>query len=86
MLNIEHVKVVIAAATRDAEDVIAEIQGMCDRLDEATARLRSTAAGSSHPKAEEAVRYLQQARDRLDEAGTLARSAVDAAGMYRTVI
>ncbi|MBA3488951.1 MAG: hypothetical protein H0T78_05290 [Longispora sp.] len=85
-LSIEQVKVVLGGVTRDAEDVIAEIQGMCDRLDEATVRLRDTASGSSHQKADEAIRYLQQARDRLEEAGILARGAVGAAGVYRSLI
>ncbi|WP_018352306.1 hypothetical protein [Longispora albida] len=86
MANIEQIKAVITAATRDTEDVVTQVQGLCDRLDEAIVRIRTAAAGSSHPKADEAIRYLQQARDRLDEAGTLARGALDAAGTYKMII
>ncbi|MEV6523461.1 hypothetical protein [Longispora sp. NPDC051575] len=86
MANIEQIKVIITAATRDTEDIVSEMQGLCDRLDEAMVRLRTASSGSSHPKADEAIRFLQQSRDRLDEAGTLARGAVDAAGVYRALI
>ena len=86
MVNIEQIKVVIAAVGRDTEDIVTETQGLCDRLDEAMVRLRTAASGSSHPKADEAIRYLQQARDRLDEASSLTRGAMDAAGIYGAVI
>jgi hypothetical protein len=86
MTNIEHIKLTIAAATRDAEDVVNGVRGLYDRLDETVIRLKAAATGSSHPKIDEAIRYLLQARDRLDEVSTLTSGAIDAAGMYRALI
>ena len=86
MTNIEQIKMIISAMTRDTEDIVTGVRGLCDQLDETIGHLTTAATGSSHPKVNEAIRLLQQARDRLDEVNTLANGAIDAAGMYRVLI
>jgi hypothetical protein len=84
--NVEEVKVHVAASVEGAEQAVAAIQGVTDRLDEALARLRLTAIGSVHPSVLAAMTQLEQAKSRLDEAGTLTRAAMDSANAYRSLI
>lgn len=86
MASVEEVKVHVAASVEGTQQAVAGIQGVTDRLDEALARLRLTAIGSVHPTVLAAIAQLEQARSRLDEAATLARSAMDSADAYRSIV
>jgi hypothetical protein len=86
MASVEEVKVHVAASVEGTQQAVAGIQGVIDRLDEALARLRLTAIGSVHPTVLAAIAQLEQARSRLDEAATLARSAMDSADTYRSIV
>jgi hypothetical protein len=84
--NVEEIKVHVAASVEGAEQAVAAIQGVTDRLDDALARLRLTAIGSVHPQVLAAMTQLEQAKQRLDEANTLTRAAMDSANTYRALI
>lgn len=86
MASVEEVKVHVAASVDQTQQAVAAIRAVTDQLDEAVTRLRLTAVGSLHPSVLTAITQLEQARSRLDEAATLARSAVDAADAYRSVV
>jgi hypothetical protein len=86
MANVEEIKVHVAASVEGTEQAVAGIQGVNDRLDEALNRLRLTAIGSVHPSVLTAISQLEQAKSRLDEASTLARSAMDSANAYRSIV
>ena len=86
MSNVEEVKVHVAASVEGAEQAVAGIQGVSDRIDEALTRLRLTAIGSVHPSVLTAISQLEQAKSRLDEASTLARSAMENANAYRSIV
>jgi hypothetical protein len=86
MANVEEIKVHVAASVEGAEQAVAGIQGVTDRLDEALARLRLTAIGSVHPSVLAAITQLEQAKERLDEANTLTRAAMDSANAYRSLV
>jgi hypothetical protein len=86
MANVEEIKVHVAASVEGAEQAVAGIQGVTDRLDEALTRLRLTAIGSVHPQVLAAITQLEQAKSRLDEANTLTRAAMDSANTYRSLV
>jgi hypothetical protein len=86
MTSVEEVKVHVAASVEGTEQAVLGIRGVTDRIDEALTRLRLTAVGSVHPSVLVAISQLEQAKSRLDEAATLARSAMDSANAYRTVV
>jgi hypothetical protein len=86
MANVEEVKVHVAASVDGTEQAVLGIQGVADRIDEALSRLRLTAIGSVHPSVLAAITQLEQAKSRLDEASILARSAVQSANAYRSII
>jgi hypothetical protein len=84
--NVEEVKSHVAASVDGVQRAVAGINGIADQLDEALARLRLTAVGSVHPSVMNAILQLEQAKSRLDEAATLARSAMDSADTYRSIV
>jgi molecular chaperone GrpE (heat shock protein) len=84
--NVEEVKAHVAASVDGVQRAVAGINGIADQLDEALARLRLTAIGSVHPSVMNAILQLEQAKSRLDEASTLARSAMDSADTYRSIV
>jgi hypothetical protein len=86
MASVEEVKANVAASVDGTQRAVTGIQQVGDQLDDALALLRITAIGSMHPQVATAIAQLEQARTRLDEAATLARSAIDAADAYRTIV
>jgi len=86
MANVEEVKGHLAASADQIGRAVQGIRAVDDQLDEALARLRLTALGAVHPAALTAIAQLEQAKSRLDEAVTLARSAADSAGTYRSIL
>lgn len=86
MPSVEEVKVHVGASVDEAQRAMAAMRAVTDQLDEALARLRLTAVGSVHPSILDAIARLEQARSRIDEAQTLARSAVDSADAYRSIV
>ena len=86
MANVGEVKTHVAASVEGTEQAVLGIQGVTDRIDEALTRLRLTATGSVHPSVLTAINQLEQAKSRLDEAATLARSAIDSANVYRSIL
>jgi hypothetical protein len=86
MSSVEEVKVHVAASVDGTQQAVLGIQGVTDQVDEALTRLRLTAIGSVHPSVLVAISQLEQARSRLDEAATLARSAIDSANAYRSIV
>lgn len=86
MPSVEEVKVHVGASVDEAQRAMAAMRAVTDQLDEALARLRLTAVGSVHPSILDAIARLEQARSRIDEAQTLARTAVDSADAYRSIV
>lgn len=86
MPSVEEVKVHVGASVDEAQRAMAAMRAVTDQLDEALARLRLTTVGSVHPSIVDAIARLEQARSRIDEAQTLARSAVDSADAYRSIV
>lgn len=85
MPSVEEVKLHLSASVSETEQAATAIRGVADRIEEALARLRLTAAGTAHPSLADAISRLEQARARLDEAHGLTRAAIDAANTYHTV-
>jgi hypothetical protein len=86
MASVEEVKANVAASVDGTQRAVAGIRQVSDQLDDVLALLRLTAIGSVHPQVAAAIAQLEQARTRLDEAATLARSAMDSAEAYRTIV
>ncbi|HET6212050.1 MAG TPA: hypothetical protein VFE14_04150 [Micromonosporaceae bacterium] len=86
MPTVEEIKASLAASVGETDQATHAIRGVIDRLDDALARLRLTAAGTVHPALTDAIARLEQAKVRLDEARTLARAAIDAANTYRSTM
>lgn len=85
MPSVEELKLHLSASISETEQAATAIRGVSDRLEEALARLRLTAAGTAHPTLTDAIARLEQARARLDEAQVLALGAVEAATAYRAL-
>jgi hypothetical protein len=86
MASVEEVKANVAASVDGTQRAIVGIRQVADQLDEILVLLRLTAIGSVHPQVAGAIAQLEQARTRLDEAATLARSAMDSAEAYRSIV
>jgi hypothetical protein len=86
MASVEEVKANVAASVDGTQRAVAGIRQVADQLDDVLALLRLTAIGSVHPQVAATIAQLEQARTRLDEAATLARSAMDSAEAYRTIV
>jgi hypothetical protein len=86
MASVEEVKANVAASVDGTQRAVTGIRQVSDQLDDVLALLRLTAIGSVHPQVAAAIAQLEQARTRLDEAVTLARSAMDSAEAYRTIV
>jgi hypothetical protein len=86
MASVEEVKANVAASVDGTQRAVAGIRQVSDQLDDVLVMLRLTAIGSVHPQVAAAIAQLEQARTRLDEAATLARSAMDSAEVYRSIV